>query len=113
MHNCGSIKPLIPILIDCGIDVLNPVQISADNMDPGELKNEFGDKICFWGGGCNTQKVLNIGTPEDVKENVSMLVNIFKPGSGFVFNQVHNIMGDIKPENIVIMFDTAYEESFY
>lgn len=113
MHNCGSIKPFIPILIDCGIDVLNPVQISADNMDPGQLKREFGDKIAFWGGGCNTQQILNMGTPKDVEDNVRILMNIFKPNSGFVFNQVHNIMGDIKPENIVAMFDTAYSESFY
>jgi uroporphyrinogen decarboxylase len=112
MHSCGSIKPLIPILIDCGVDAINPVQISANNMDPGELKREFGDRITFWGGGCNTQQVLNIGSPEDVAANVKKLVKIFKPGGGFVFNQVHNIMGDIKPENIVSMLGTAYEESF-
>lgn len=65
------------------------------------------------GPGCNTQKVLNTGTPEDVANNVRELVRIFKPGGGFVFNQVHNIMGDVKPENIVAMLDTAYEESFF
>jgi uroporphyrinogen decarboxylase len=113
MHNCGSIKPFIPTLIDCGVDILNPVQISADNMDPRELKEEFGNRITFWGGGCDTQRVLNMGTPRDVEENVHMLVNIFKTNGGFVFNQVHNIMGDVKPENIVAMFDTAYKESFY
>lgn len=112
-HCCGSIRQMIPILIDCGIDVLNPVQISAANMDPRELKAEFGDKVTFWGGGCDTQNVLNIGTPKDVADNVRKFVNIFKPGAGFVFNQVHNIMGDIKPENIIAMLDTAYEESFY
>ncbi len=113
MHSCGSIKPFIPMFIDCGVDIVNPVQISAENMKPQELKADYGDKITFWGGGCNTQQILNFGTSDDVKANVKMLMNIFKPGGGFVFNQVHNIMGDIKPENIVAMLDTAYEESFY
>jgi uroporphyrinogen decarboxylase len=113
MHSCGSIKPIIPVYIDCGVDILNPVQVSADNMDPSDLKKEFGEKIVFWGGGCNTQEVLNKGTKEDVKKNVKQLVNILKPGSGFVFNQVHNIMGDVPPENVVTMLETAYESSFY
>lgn len=113
LHNCGSIKPLIPLLIDCGIDVLNPVQISAGNMDPAQLKDEFGDRIIFWGGGCDTQNILASGTPEQVAENVRRLVGIFKPGGGFVFNQVHNIMGDVPPANVVAMLDTAYAESFY
>ncbi len=113
MHNCGSIKPLIPIFIDSGIDVLNPIQISADNMDPKELKNEFGGKIIFWGGGCDTQNILGVKTPSEVTENVRKLIKIFKPDGGFVFNQVHNIMGNVPPENIIAMLDTAYKESFY
>jgi uroporphyrinogen decarboxylase len=113
MHNCGSIKPLIPILIDCGVDVLNPVQISAADMEPQDLKQEFGDNIIFWGGGCDTQNILGTATPEMVAENVRELIRIFKSGGGFVFTQVHNIMGDVPPENIVAMLDTAYEESFY
>ena len=113
LHSCGSIKNFIPILIDCGVDVLNPVQISADNMDPRELKREFGERIIFWGGGCNTQFVLGTKTPEDVAANVQELVEIFKPGGNFVFNQVHNIMGNVPPENIITMFDTAYKNSFY
>lgn len=112
LHNCGSIKKLIPMMIEAGIDILNPVQISADNMDPLELKSEFGDRICFWGGGCNSQAVLGSGTPRQVSDNVRNLVRIFKKNSGYVFNQVHNIMGNIPPENIVAMLDTAYEESF-
>ncbi|MFC1718291.1 uroporphyrinogen decarboxylase family protein [Candidatus Poribacteria bacterium] len=113
MHNCGSIKPLIPMFIEWGIDALNPVQISADNMDPRELKEEFGDGITFWGGGCDTQNVLGVKTPEGVAQNVRELVSIFKPGGGFVFNQVHNILGNVPPENVVAMFDTAYSNSFY
>lgn len=113
LHCCGSIKPLIPTLIDSGIDALNPVQISASNMDPRQLKSELGNKIVFWGGGCNTQAVLGRKTPQEVAQHVRELVSIFKPGGGFVFNQVHNIMGDVPPENIVAMLDTAYAESFY
>jgi len=112
MHNCGSIKVYIPMLIEAGVDVLNPVQISAADMDPRELKAEFGDNIVFWGGGCDTQRVLGVGTPDEVAANVRELACIFKPGGGFVFNQVHNIMGDVPPENIVAMFDAAYEEAF-
>jgi uroporphyrinogen decarboxylase len=113
LHCCGSMKPFIPSLIESGVDIINPVQISAANMDPEALKREFGDKMTFWGGGCNTQQILNNGTPEDVRKNVRELVRIFKPGGGFIFNQVHNIMGDVKPENVVAMLDTAYEESFF
>ncbi|HEY3322473.1 MAG TPA: uroporphyrinogen decarboxylase family protein [Planctomycetota bacterium] len=112
MHNCGSIAPLIPTLIDCGVDVLNPVQISAKNMDAADLKAKFGAKIVFWGGGCDTQNVLGSGTPQAVAENVRKLVRAFKPGGGYVFNQVHNILGNVPPENIVAMLDAAYEESW-
>ena len=112
MHCCGSIKPLIPILIDSGVDILNPVQISADNMNASNLKIEFGEKITFWGGGCDTQNVLNQGTLEDIARNVQKNIDIFKNKSGFVFNPVHNIMGDISPEKIITLFDTAYENSF-
>lgn len=113
LHTCGSVQPLIPVFIDCGIDILNPVQISANDMDPLELKRKYGDKITFWGGGCDTQRLLSNATPEEVAANVKELVNIFKPNTGYVFTQVHNILGDVPPENIITMFDTAYEESFY
>lgn len=113
LHCCGAIKPLIPILIDCGIDVLNPVQISGRDMEPERLKAEFGDKLVFWGGGCDTQRVLPTGTPQQVAQNVRELMRVFKPGGGFVFNQVHNVMGDVPPENVVAMLETAYAESFY
>ncbi len=110
LHCCGSVEPLIPQLIDCGIEILNPVQISASNMDPRTLKQKYGDKICFWGGGCNTQQVLNMGSVGDIRSNVKELVGIFGKGSGFVFNQVHNIMGDIAPEKVVAMLEAAYIE---
>lgn len=111
LHSCGSIRSLIPMLIDAGIDILNPVQISADDMDPEQLSREFGDSICFWGGGCNTQQILGAGTPEQVAANVRLLTGVFGRKPGFVFNQVHNIMGNVPPENIIAMFDTAYEQA--
>ena len=112
-HCCGSIRPIIPILIDAGVDILNPVQISAVDMDPADLKTEFGDRIIFWGGGCNTQHVLDSATPDQVAEHVRQTIATFKPGGGFVFNQVHNIMANVPPDNIVAMLDTAYANAFY
>jgi uroporphyrinogen decarboxylase len=113
LHCCGSIKPLIPGFIEAELDILNPVQISAANMDPVELKREFGDKLTFWGGGCNTQNILGFRDEATVRQNTQELSSIFKPGGGFVFNQVHNIMGNVPPRNIVAMFDEAYKNSFY
>ena len=111
-HTCGAMEPFIPILIECGVDILNPVQVSCKNMEPFALKKKYGDKICFWGGGCDTHGAFGTGTPDQVAENVRYLMSALAPGSGFVFNQVHNIMGNVRPENIVAMLDTAYEESF-
>ena len=104
---------MIPILIDCGIDVLNPVQHSAANMDPATLKAEFGDKITFWGGGVNCQKILPSGSLEDIRADVRRNMEIFKPSGGFVFDPIHNIMGDIAPKKIVALYDEAYRNSFY
>jgi uroporphyrinogen decarboxylase len=111
-HSCGAVREFIPHFIEAGIDILNPVQISATGMDPQALKTDFGDRITFWGGGCDTQNVLNRGTPDDVRRNVKDLVSIFRPGSGFVFNQVHNVMGNVRPENVVAMLDSAWENAF-
>ena len=76
-------------------------------MDPKKLKDEFGKYITFWGGGCDTQKILWSATPEEIKKHVQEQIEIFAPGGGFVFNQIHNIMADVPPENIIAMLDTA------
>jgi uroporphyrinogen decarboxylase len=107
LHSCGSIRPLIPDLIAAGVDILNPVQTSAKNMDPKQLKDEFGKQITFWGGGCDTQHVLPFASPDEIAHHVREQIEIFAPGGGFVFNQIHNIQANIPPENIVAMFDTA------
>ncbi|MDR1263418.1 MAG: uroporphyrinogen decarboxylase family protein [Oscillospiraceae bacterium] len=113
LHCCGGIYELIPSIIEAGVDALNPVQISARGMDSARLKREFGDKICFWGGGCDTQRVLWSATPEEVRAHVREQMETFKPGGGFVFNQVHNIMGNVPPENVIAMLDAAYEFGGY
>jgi len=107
LHSCGSIYPLIPDLIEAGVQILNPVQISAAGMDPVRLKREFGADLTFWGGGCDTQHTLPRGTPEEVAAEVKRLLDIFAPGGGYVFNQVHNIQADVPPENVVAMLETA------
>jgi len=112
LHSCGSIYPLIPDLITAGIDILNPVQTSAENMDPTQLKEEFGNQITFWGGGCDTQHMLPFATPDEVANHVRERVRILAPGGGFVFNPIHNIQADVPPENIISMFDAALDYKY-
>jgi uroporphyrinogen decarboxylase len=113
LHSCGSVYRLIPHFIEAGVDILNPIQTSAANMDPNRLKREFGDRLVFWGGGCDTQQVLGTATPEQVRQQVKERLEIFAPGGGYVFNQVHNIQCNVPPENIIAMFDAAYEYGRY
>ena len=112
-HSCGSIYEYISDLIDNGVDIINPVQIGIVNMDPSRLKKEFGDRIVFWGGGIDAQHVLPFARPEEVREHVSNNIAQFKPGGGYVFNNVHNIQHGVPPQNIVVLFDAAYEYGFY
>ena len=105
LHSCGSIYQIIPDLIDCGIDALNPIQVSADEMDTRRLKKEFGKDLAFWGGGCDTQTVLARGTPQQVRQEVRKRVDDLAPGGGFVFCQVHNIQADVPVENILAMYE--------
>jgi uroporphyrinogen decarboxylase len=107
LHCCGGVRELMPYLIEAGLDAINPVQISCSGMDAGELKAEFGKEITFWGGGCDTQDVLPNGTPQQVIEHVSKQVKILRPGGGFVFQQVHNVLANVPAENIVAMFDAV------
>jgi uroporphyrinogen decarboxylase len=110
LHSCGSIYHYIPLWIEAGIDILNPVQISAANMEPERLINSFGGKIVFWGGGCDTQKVLPLGTPDEVKDHVRGNIRTFGSGEGgFVFTQVHNIQQNVPVENVEAMFEAAYQ----
>jgi uroporphyrinogen-III decarboxylase len=108
-HSCGSVHNLIPHFIEAGIDILNPVQISAALMEPARLKREFGDKLVFWGGGCDTQSVLPRGTPDEVREHVRENMQVFGLGGGYVFTQVHNVQTNVSADNILAMLDEAYQ----
>ena len=79
------------------------------NMEAERLKKEFGKDICFWGGGCDPESVLNKGTPAEVKEDVKRRLDIFMPGGGYVFNTVHNILPEVPPQNIVAMYEAVRE----
>ena len=112
-HTCGACYKFIPELIDNGIDILNPVQIGLPYMEPERLKTEFGKQLVFWGGGIDAQHVLPFAKPGEIKNHVKTNLEIFKPNGGYVFNNVHNIQAGIPPENIVALFDAAYEFGFY
>jgi uroporphyrinogen decarboxylase len=112
-HTCGCCYKYIPELIDNGIDILNPVQIGLPNMEPERLKGEFGKQLVFWGGGIDAQHVLPFAKPEEIRNSVKANLEIFKSGGGYVFNNVHNIQVGVPPENIVALYDAAYEFGFY
>jgi len=112
-HGCGAVFDLVPHLIEIGVDILNPVQVSARGMDSKRLKATFGKDIVFWGGGVDTQHVLPFGSPDNVRTEVTRRISDFSPEGGYVFASVHNIQALVPPENIVTAFDTArrYGES--
>ncbi len=107
-HSCGSMVDIYDHFVEAGVDIVNPVQISAAGMDPEVLKERWGDKLVFWGGGVDTQHVLPFGTPEEVREHVKHNVEVFGRNGGFVFNSVHNIQSGIPVENLVALFE-AFE----
>ncbi|MCX8109535.1 MAG: methyltransferase [Verrucomicrobiae bacterium] len=113
LHCCGGVRELLPGLIEAGLDAINPVQISCRGMDAKELKRDFGRDITFWGGGCDTQRTLPNASPDEVETHVKAQVQILKPGGGFVFQQVHNILANVPPENIVAMYRAAMSAGLY
>lgn len=108
-HCCGAVEPFIPMMIESGFDILNPVQCSAAGMDPEMLKSKYGDNITFWGGGVDTQKVLPFGSPSEVRAEVLKRCEIFYRNGGFVFNAVHNVQAKTPLENIVAMLNAVKE----
>jgi uroporphyrinogen decarboxylase len=112
-HTCGSCWEYIPDLIDNGIDILNPVQIGLINMEPKKLKEKFGKQLVFWGGAIDAQHILPFAKPSEIREHVRRNLEIFKPGGGYVFNNVHNIQVGVPVENIVTLFDAGYDFGFY
>jgi len=113
LHSCGAVSKLIPDLIDAGIQILNPVQTSAKGMSPELLKKKFGKDIVFWGGGCDTQRILPFGTLEEVENDVKKRIDIFAPEGGFVFAAIHNIQQEVSPEKCLRLFDTARDYGKY
>jgi uroporphyrinogen decarboxylase len=112
-HSCGAIRPVIPDLIEIGVDALNPVQISATGMEPYGLKKDFGKDIVFWGGGVDTQKVFGSGTVQDVRDDVRRNIDALAPGGGFIFTPVHNTQSNVPPENFMAMWETLQEFGVY
>ncbi len=113
MHSCGSVRVLLPDLIEAGLDIYNPVQFTAANMDLKGLKKDFGNDLVFWGGGVNTQSTLKNARPGVVSDEVKRILDIMAPGGGFVFTPVHNIQEDVPPENFWAMWDTLMEYGIY
>jgi len=109
LHCCGGVRPLLNDLLAAGLDAINPVQITCNGMDSAGLKQDFGSRLCFWGGGCDTRHVLPNGTPAEIRAHVLRQLELFATGGGFVFQQVHNVMSDVPPQNVVAMFDAVAE----
>jgi uroporphyrinogen-III decarboxylase len=99
--------PLMKDFVEMGVDILNPLQLSADGMDPVKIKEEFGGKLAFWGGGVDTQRTLPFGTPDEVRREVRERIKILSPGGGYVFNPIHNVVANVPPENLIAMYQAA------
>ncbi len=109
IHSCGSVVGLLPDLVEAGFDILNPVQCSAAGMDPQTLKDKFGQRLTFWGGGIDTQKTLPFGTPDEIRRQVRERIEIFGRDGGFVFNTVHNVQAGTPSENLVALYEAVRE----
>jgi uroporphyrinogen decarboxylase len=111
-HSCGSVTRLLDDLIDVGVDILNPVQVSADGMETDQLKHRFGNRLSFWGA-MDTTEILPNGTADDVRDEVRKIIRNLAPGGGYVLASVHNLQPDIPPENIMAMFEAASQYGKY
>ena len=109
LHCCGGVRPLMPLMADAGLDAINPVQFTCKDMALAEIKEELYGKLSLWGGGCDTRKMLPHGTPETIRPHVRENLDILNKGGGFVFQQVHNILSDVPPENVLAMFKAVRE----
>jgi uroporphyrinogen-III decarboxylase len=107
IHSCGSVIRLLPDFVEAGVDILNPVQLSAAGMDARDLKRRFGERITFWGGGVDTQRTLPFGTPDEVRREVRERIAILSPGGGFVFNTIHNVQAKVPAENLRALYEAV------
>ncbi len=108
-HSCGSIVEFLPHFADVGYAAINPIQLSAFDMEPRSLKSRFGNHVCFWGGMCDSQSVLPFKSVKDVKKETKKNIETLKAGGGFVAASIHNITAEVPPENIDQMFRSALE----
>jgi hypothetical protein len=113
IHSCGSVMALMDDFVEAGFDILNPVQCSAANMDPLELKHRYGDQVTFWGGAVDTQHTLPFGSADEVRDEVRQRIEVFGPGGGFVFNTIHNVQAQVPVENVLAVYDTLREYGSY
>lgn len=114
LHSCGAVYEFIPDFIEIGVDILNPIQVSARGMeDTARLKREFGKDLVFWGGSCDSQHTLPFGTPKEVKDETKRRIEDLKPGGGYVFSPIHNIQPGVPPQNVVVLFETALQYGKY
>lgn len=109
VHSCGSVPGLIPYMVEAGVDCLNPVQWGAAGMDRKWMKETFGERLAFWGGGINTQNTFPFGTADEVRQEARECLEIYAPGGGFVVNPIHNVQADVPVENILALYETARE----
>lgn len=108
-HSCGAVESFMPAFIDAGFDIINPIQCSAEGMDPKKLKAQYGDRLIFWGGGVDTQRTLPFGTPAEVRVEVLERCEVFSKGGGFVFNAIHNVQANTPVANVTAMIDAVKE----
>jgi hypothetical protein len=113
IHSCGSIHALMPDLIEAGFDIFNPLQTSAAGMDPQTLKDRFGERVTFWGGGVDTQRTLPFGRPEEVRQQVQERMRVFGKGGGFVFNTIHNVQARVPAENLLALYEAVRDYRSY
>lgn len=113
LHCDGAVYDLLPDMIEAGMQIFNPLQSDCAGMDPARIKRVFGDKLTFWGSGCDTHGTLVRGSTSQIREDVRRRIQVLAPGGGFVFNQIHNVLGEIPPENVLAMIGAAHEYGKY
>ncbi len=111
-HTCGAVRPLIPLMIERGLEVLQSLQPEAAGMDPRELKAEFGDRLAFHGG-VSIQRTMPHGTPAEVRSEVRDRVKVLAPGGGYILSTSHNVQADTPVENVEMLLNAYHDFGSY
>jgi uroporphyrinogen decarboxylase len=113
-HNDGAIYETLPLLVEIGVDIINPWQVNCRGMeDTAKFKREWGKDLTIWGGSCDTQRVLPFGTPQEVRDETQRRIETLAPGGGFIFAPIHVIQGGVPPENILAWWETLQQYGCY